>query len=79
MAAPRAVFPEAWDHSYPTDIENERSHQRLLERLVSFDKSEMKTTKTQEKNVLPTKEGWGARVWLTNIHGVEIIDVINNW
>lgn len=62
MAAPQVMFPGAWDHSYPTDIESERTHQRLLERLVSFDKSEMKTTKTEEKNVLPTKEGWEARV-----------------
>lgn len=57
IAASNAVLPEPLDNSYPTDIENERTHLRLLERLVSFDKSEMKTTKTEEKNVLPTKEG----------------------
>lgn len=42
------------------DIETEKAHQGIFQRLVSFDKSEMKPTETEERNILPSKEG-GAR------------------
>lgn len=35
----------------------ERAQQGLLERLVSFDQSELRATQTTEKNILPTQEG----------------------
>ena len=42
---------------YYTDIESEKKHNVLLERLDSYDKSALKPTETQEKIVLPTSEG----------------------
>lgn len=46
--------------NYLADIETERTHQGIFQRLVSFDKSEMKHADTQERIVLPSKAGGGA-------------------
>lgn len=46
--------------NYLADIETERTHQGIFQRLVSFDKSEMKHADTQERVVLPSKAGGGA-------------------
>lgn len=45
---------------YLADIQTERAHQSIFQRLVSFDKSEMRHTETEERNVLPSQAGGGA-------------------
>ena len=39
------------------DIESEKTHQTLLQRVESYDKSTLKPAETIEKVVLPAKEG----------------------
>lgn len=40
-----------------SDIETERCHQNIFTRLVSYDKSEMKPTETEERILLPSQAG----------------------
>lgn len=42
---------------YHPDIETEKAHQRLFQRITSFDKSTMRQVSTEEKVVLPSPEG----------------------
>lgn len=39
------------------DIEREKAEQKLFQGISSFDKSAMRQVSTEEKSVLPTKEG----------------------
>lgn len=41
-----------------TVIEQEKGLQGILQGIESFDPAKLKPTETQEKNPLPTKEGW---------------------
>lgn len=43
-------------YCYP-DIEREKAEQKLFQGISSFDKSAMRQVSTEEKSVLPTKEG----------------------
>ena len=40
-----------------SDIESEKTHQNLLQGVESYDKSSLKPAETQEKIILPAKEG----------------------
>ena len=39
-------------------IEVEKGQQKLIAGIETFDPANLKHAKTQEKNTLPTKEGW---------------------
>ena len=51
---------------YNTDIQTEKTHQSIFKGVAGFDKSSMRHAETQEKVVLPAKEGessvlkWGS-------------------
>ena len=41
----------------PADVESPKVDSELKSKLESFDKSKLKSTKTEVKNTLPSKEG----------------------
>lgn len=45
-------------YSFLAVIEQEKGLQGILQGIESFDPAKLKPTETQEKNPLPTKEGW---------------------
>ena len=46
-----------FSHICNSDIESEKVHQSLLQGVESYDKTSLKPAETQEKFVLPAKEG----------------------